>query len=97
MSKSIDYRALFDDESSDAFRELKRELEKLLLPRPAPSDYRESLRARLLAAASDESFYARGFSRRLVFAMSVVTGVLLLVVTYIAWRSQSVRVRQISA
>ena len=89
MSRPIDYRALFDDDSTDAFRALKRELERMLAPRTAPSGYRESLRTRLMDAARDEDFYARGFSRRLVFAMAVVTGVLLMVVTYIAWRQQA--------
>jgi hypothetical protein len=93
MSKPIDYRALFDDETAGSFHALRRELETLLSPHPAPSGYRESLRAQLLRAASDESFYARGFSYRLIFAMVIVSAVLLTVVAYIAWRSQAARPR----
>ncbi len=91
MSKPIDYRALFDDETAGSFYALRRELETLLSPHPPPTGYRESLRAQLLAAAGDESFYARGFSYRLLFAMVIVIAVLLTVVTYIAWRSQTGR------
>ena len=91
MRKRIDYRALFDDETAESLRALTHELEALLSPHPAPPEYRESLRAQLLAAANDESIYVRGFSRRLIFAMAVVSAVLLIVVTYVAWRVQAGR------
>ncbi len=97
MSKAIDYRALFDEETADSLRALARELHDLLSPHPAPLDYRESLRTKLLAAANDESFYAHGFSRRLIFAMSVVVSALIIVLSYIAWRSQASRANQLSA
>ena len=91
MRKRIDYRALFDDETADWLRAFTDELEALLSPHPAPPEYRESLRAQLLAAANDERIYVRSFSRRLIFAMTVVSAVLLVVVTYVAWRAQAGR------
>ncbi len=87
MRKSLDYRALFEDEG-DSSSPLARELEAALAVHPAPEAYRESLRAQLLAAAQDESFYRQGITRRFVLSMAVVVVVALSVVGLIAWRSR---------
>jgi hypothetical protein len=88
MKRSINYRALFGSEDQEATAALVNELEALLAVHPAPQDYRESLRAKLLAAAGDERIYRRGITRRLVISMAVVVTLGLSVAGLIAWRNQ---------
>ncbi len=88
--RRIDYRALFDGDTA-----LAHELEDLLAVHPAPDAYRERLRRQLLAAASDEHFYRRAVSRRVLVAASVVAPVLLSVVGLIAWRTLDQRARRV--
>jgi hypothetical protein len=89
MSIPIDYRWLFDDESQSTPRALRRELQDVLSAHPAPPDYRERLRRKLMTAASDENFYRRDSARRVLVALTVVVTVLLSLVGFIVWRNSA--------
>jgi hypothetical protein len=86
---TIDYRSLFDDESQRTPRALRRELQGVLAAHPAPSDYRERLRQKLMKAARDENFYRRDSARRVLIALTVVMTVLLSVVGLIVLRNNA--------
>src|SRR5258708_2624414 len=86
---SLDYRSLFDDDARRLPPELRHELHDVLSSHPAPSDYRESLRRRLMAAAVDEKFYHRDTARRVLIALTVVMTVMLSVLGLIVWHNNT--------
>jgi hypothetical protein len=89
MSIPLDYRSLFDNESQHTLRALRRELQDALSAHPAPPDYRERLRRKLMTAASNENFYRRDSARRVLVALTVVMTVLLSLVAFIVWRNST--------
>jgi hypothetical protein len=87
MKRSVGYRALFDEDNRVHSTGLAHELEDILAVHRAPEAYRTALRAKLLAAAGDESNYRRSVRTHLLVAMAVVVTLGLSVAGLIAWRN----------
>ena len=97
MKRSVSYRDLFRDAEAQDSSSLADELHELLAVHPAPEAYRTALRAKLLAAAGDESIYRQGITRQLFVSMLVVVALGISVAGLIAWRSRNQSVQAAAA